>query len=246
VDETTFDGLSRCFATRDTRRRGLRLLAGAILGGGLLGLPTVEMASAACSRLNQRCGKGKKCCAGTVCRSGKCRCKSGLLACSGRCVDTRTDPANCGGCGKPCTPGQACAGGVCTGCPDGQKACDGRCIPRNTCCRDADCTEGKRCQPNGTCACAGNLVPCNGACRECCSELQCPAGQFCRRDFTCGCEAPSGPRVAQTRATPVVGREFQEWAARLAPPDDGGARPRREAGRDEHTRRRSGADRKER
>jgi hypothetical protein len=211
----------------------------------LLGLPSLQEAAAACVRPNKRCGNGKKCCAGAACRSGKCRCKTGLTACNDRCVDTNADPANCGGCGKSCGQGQGCADGTCNGCSDGQKACDGRCIPANACCRDSDCAGGKRCQTNGTCACPNNMKDCNGTCRVCCGDRDCPTGQFCTKDNTCGCQPPAGPRVAQTRATLVDGREFKEWAAREPRPDEVGTRPRGEAGRDERTPRRSGADRKE-
>jgi hypothetical protein len=37
----------------------------------------------------------------------------GSTLCGGTCVDTTTDPANCGGCGHACTGGGLCCGGVC-------------------------------------------------------------------------------------------------------------------------------------
>jgi hypothetical protein len=39
------------------------------------------------------------------CRGGRCRarCNSGFKDCGGACVDTRSDPAHCNGCGKVCT-----------------------------------------------------------------------------------------------------------------------------------------------
>ena len=36
-------------------------------------------------------------------------CAAGQAACGHRCVDSRPDPTNCGGCGIPCSAGQSCA-----------------------------------------------------------------------------------------------------------------------------------------
>jgi RHS repeat-associated protein len=43
--------------------------------------------------------------------AGACTCPSGLTACAGACVNTQSDPANCGGCSNACAPGSTCAGG---------------------------------------------------------------------------------------------------------------------------------------
>ncbi|MDP3274308.1 MAG: hypothetical protein Q8Q09_03880 [Deltaproteobacteria bacterium] len=44
------------------------------------------------------------------------------IACSGVCVDSNTNAANCGACGAACGAGQSCSMGVCA-CPMGQTAC---------------------------------------------------------------------------------------------------------------------------
>src|SRR5437763_10228313 len=50
--------------------------------------------------------------------------------CNGKCVDTATDPQNCGSCGKACAMKEACNGGMCVSCmqidndKDGFNACD--------------------------------------------------------------------------------------------------------------------------
>jgi hypothetical protein len=41
----------------------------------------------------------------------------GLTDCGGVCIDTATDPANCGGCGVVCSPGILCDVGVCGAAP---------------------------------------------------------------------------------------------------------------------------------
>jgi hypothetical protein len=42
-------------------------------------------------------------------------CAAGTLRCGDRCIDVRSDPANCGACNNACPAGQACANGVCVG-----------------------------------------------------------------------------------------------------------------------------------
>src|SRR6185312_17429250 len=47
------------------------------------------------------------------------------ISCAGACIDGRSDPRNCGGCGWDCGAG-ACADGVCV-CPSNTLACAGGC-----------------------------------------------------------------------------------------------------------------------
>jgi hypothetical protein len=51
-----------------------------------------------------------------VCVSGVCdfTCPFGWTRCAGSCVQTSTDPANCGGCGSACPNAQVCQAGHCT------------------------------------------------------------------------------------------------------------------------------------
>jgi hypothetical protein len=46
-------------------------------------------------------------------RSPSQGCGTGETDCTGQCVDTNADEANCGGCGFLCDPGQGCLLGVC-------------------------------------------------------------------------------------------------------------------------------------
>ena len=53
-------------------------------------------------------------------------CSVGLEPCTGGCVDTVTDDANCGGCGHVCAIGLSCSAGVC--CGDTEIGCRDACI----------------------------------------------------------------------------------------------------------------------
>src|SRR5689334_18860566 len=51
------------------------------------------------------------------------------MACNGTCIDTTSDPLNCGACGTACTAGMACLGGTCSdSCPPGTDFCAGTCL----------------------------------------------------------------------------------------------------------------------
>jgi len=79
-------------------------------------------------------------------------CDAGTALCGGKCVDIKTDNANCGGCDKKCAADQVCADGVCsTNCAKGMTKCpDGSCYDltksathcgscSNPCKSDQDC-----------------------------------------------------------------------------------------------------------
>jgi hypothetical protein len=133
------------------------------------------------------CAPAESCCAKACdpvrerCDGGECRCRDGLVLCDGGCVDTRSDPANCGVCGKGCGDQGVCHASDCSeGCGDGQVACDGACVYLATdplhcdacdksCAGDELCLAGD-CRPYtfaGECAtcpcpddCAGDLAVC--------------------------------------------------------------------------------------
>lgn len=111
---------------------------------------------------NANCGKCGLVCgadAGPVPGGGTWGCKSGACAitcpapkteCSGACVDTKTDPDNCGSCGTACmSMTEACVQGLC--CPTGQTVCGGMCTDTQT--------DAKNCGMCGN-ACPQNMPSC--------------------------------------------------------------------------------------
>ncbi len=58
------------------------------------------------------------------------QCQSGLAACAGACINTQTDPKNCGGCGTACGATQQCVNGACSCSALGATfiACGGACV----------------------------------------------------------------------------------------------------------------------
>jgi len=196
MDHRRFDDLLRSFAADPaSRRSALKSLAGGA-AAGTLALLGFDDADAACVRPGGKCGAGKKCCGGTACKGGRCKCKGGLTKCGTRCKNLKTDRANCGRCGRACAPGQTCANGVCQGpgggeCPSNQKPCNGDCIPAGNCCGDGECGNGKTCR-NGACVddsgptCPSGQKECNGTCQECCGNGDCGGGKRCENG-TCRC-----------------------------------------------------------
>lgn len=57
-------------------------------------------------------------------------CPTGMTRCGGVCVDSTSDNANCGACGRACGPNQSCQSGACA-CVAGTADCDGN--PANGC-----------------------------------------------------------------------------------------------------------------
>ena len=141
---------------------------------------------------------GKRCCPDTfVCRRRgrrrRCVCPEGFTECGRRCVRIRTDPRNCGRCGRVCPTGTSCVDGDCqagdgsgTG-PGGSGACD--CPPGKACC-DGACTDlneseehcgdcGKTC-PGGKTCCDGHCLDLQSDPRNCgrCGR-RCPDNEVC-------------------------------------------------------------------
>lgn len=139
-----------------------------------------------------------------ICNSG-----AGVAMCSSQCIDSSSDPRNCGGCGVQCATGASCQEGQCT-CPFGTVQCGGVCrtsdyFESNQNCGTCGnaCGGGSACN-GGECVCPGGDTFCSGACRgdayfessssNCgtCGNTCTILGEACE-DGVCGC--PDGDGV---------------------------------------------------
>jgi len=215
--DQSFDALAKGLAEGPvSRRRAVKLLGGALLGGALATLGFGRTAEAApCPAPGIKCF-GSCCTGGQQCiqtaAGASCQCPSGEILCgpegNKQCTNYLTNPLNCGNCGIECLQGQECVAGQCV-CPQGQSLCSSTCV--------TNCSGGRefnaQCQcvcPSGTTACGGNCVTnCSGGLElnlETC-QCECPSGQIrCNgqcvsttcaggRQFnvsSCTCECPSG------------------------------------------------------
>ena len=88
--------------------------------------------------------------------------------CDGICVNTFTDPLNCGECGRACADGLSCMEGVCTtlgcGMNNNEAMCEGACVdlqnnPNHCGGCNQSCGESAQCQV-GNCQCNEGLNYC--------------------------------------------------------------------------------------
>ncbi len=99
--------------------------------------------------------------------TGGVTCPTDTVFCVDRCVDVRSDPANCGNCGIACPPTAACVATRCE-CPSGLTQCDGECVDtdhddRHCGACDVACTASRSCE-GGSCECDPGLTECGTSC----------------------------------------------------------------------------------
>jgi Stigma-specific protein, Stig1 len=123
-------------------------------------------------------------------------CSSTSSTCDGVCVDTNTDPRNCGGCGVRCMGTQACCRAVCANTTDDCGTCGNRCPP------PAGGTHAAAACPAGVCSfvCETGFGDCDGIRTNGCETAlgPCTVGQgACSRSgtFQCGM-TPGAPRCS--------------------------------------------------
>ncbi len=138
-----------------------------------------------------------------------------VAECAGRCVDTRTDPRNCGRCGQDCTMlpnvnpgGVACAGGACLVQPGGCAMPFAHCTSNpDDGCETNTQTSATNCGACGTtCIAPPNAMPqCTGAmCTFVCAGGFHRCGTRCVSNTdpaTCGTACAPCPAVANGAAT---------------------------------------------
>jgi hypothetical protein len=118
-----FDELAKVLARGEvSRRKALRLMGAALVGGTLASIPGVALAR---TPRTPPPGKGG--------------CEEGRTLCRGKCYDLQTSNENCGQCSNVCSQSQTCQGGTCLG------------TEGALCSTDSQCAAGLSCV-SGTCA----------------------------------------------------------------------------------------------
>ncbi len=157
--EHSFDELARGLASGEvSRRKALKWMATAALGGTLFSIPGMALATPRTPP------------------SGKGGCTGGRTLCRGKCYDLQTSNQNCGQCGNVCSESQVCQGGTCLGacstrfdCAVGFDCIRGACVSRSVCQPGevAECSShGYSCCPGdreGVFACCASGTHCTGA-----------------------------------------------------------------------------------
>ena len=190
--ENRFDQLTRELGTTASRRKAIRIMAGAVATGGLslIGLrPAGADDPGRCRKIGVPCRRNTECCSG-FCDPATARCacppRTNLCPKTGLCISqcsggTVFNPETCE---CDCPPGTV----VCVNsmgfrfcCPAGSTCCDFVCCPSGTAC----CGTISMCCPTGTTCCGFQCCPSGSTCcgSQCCPPgFQCcpgPFGSFC-------------------------------------------------------------------
>src|SRR5215472_2185588 len=118
-------------------------------------------------------------------------CDSTERCCSGKCVNTTSDWANCGACGNACASG-SCIDGVCQPCLPGLTLCGGGCVDLSA--DPFNCGAcGVKCK-TGIC--------CGGTC-----GTDCGGGYCCQGGYPC-CNTPLGRRCCSHKCNRTIFGNF--------------------------------------
>ena len=135
---------------------------------------------------NSGCDRVTACCPEVSCVKDVDCPEQSPTCCSGACVDTDTDPFNCGGCLEACFTDEICAEGECIAacgqgcskdvdCPGDETCCDGVCCGGFFSCEPSEPGPGNVCVDTGI-----------GGCDEpCVKDDDCPTNWACIDDGFC-------------------------------------------------------------
>ena len=138
-----------------------------------------------------------------MCSHGSCAvvCGGGSARCGNNCVDLRSDPNNCGGCGNKCAGGQVCNKSTCAlTCQSGLTNCNGGCVDLTS--DDSNCNA------------------CGNACAD---GTQCVAARASRHAKPVGRAAPTAKAERRRASTPPTIRTTAAVATKC-PTDTSAAR----------------------
>ncbi len=167
----------------------------------------------------------------STCAAGACAiiaaCATGFADCNanpadGCEVNTRTDNANCGACGRACAAGRVCSGGVCgTTCASPLRTCGT--APATFCANTA--VDPANCGACGR-GCALANVAANGCAASLCTVVRCAAGfGDCDGDAANGCETNTQTSADELRRLrPGVRAAQRDGDVRLGGVRDRGVR----------------------
>ncbi len=166
MDAQGFDAFTRQLTSGLPRRKAITFLAAA----GLFIFPgRAPSAEAGCKKVGKKCEKNKDCCDKSTCKGKKCKCKSGLEECGGKCKNLENDGSHCGACNNVCPAiAELCVAGGCASCPAGAD----HCVSATASCQnDSGCYCLKRLE-DGAAICTA-LPRCDQPCDD---ETGCPGG----------------------------------------------------------------------
>jgi hypothetical protein len=169
--ERSFDELAKGLASGEvSRRKALRLMGAALLGGTLASVPGAAWAA-------------------RTPPSGKGGCPQGRTLCRGKCYDLQTDRNNCGQCGNVCSESEECQGGTCLGVQGAL------CSSQTQCGYGLTCYQGT-CFPCGPISCFTGCCDANGKCQPGTTSEACGSGGLqcdqCGANEGCFSSTPPG------------------------------------------------------